>query len=407
MINDEYKIYWIWLQKVLKYGSNKVSYIAQNYESAKHFYDVGERDWRLSGIFTSKEIRDMLNAKISDARKIYNRCKELGYQIVTYQDEEYPDRLKNIQNPPCVLYVSGSAEILNGNNTSVSIVGTRNATVYGMNTAFEMGLNLAKLGVTIVSGGAIGIDTAAHNGAVKGGGKTVAVLACGINYDYLKTNASLRNVIAQNGALVSEYPPDYPVYSSNFIIRNRIVAGMSLCTLVVEAGEKSGSLITANLALDQNRDVFVTVPHDVEVETSKGVMSLIRDGAKVVTDAEQIFKEYNQDYSKSFESKFKVKKIRDELIEKAAKNMQFTEFAEEIKISKPDLKKQNVKKFPEGLSEEAEKVYNSLGDKKYHIDELSVILDMPIKNLLQIMTELEIFSLVKSYSGRMYEKIKF
>lgn len=406
MVNDERTIYWIWLQQILKYGNCKVNLISKFYHNAVNVYNDSEFNRKLSGLFTSKEIYRMSNTPITDAKKIYDRCNELGYEIVTYDSEKYPERLKNIPNPPCVLYVKGNLPDLD-DNICVSVVGSRNASVYGVNMAFEISHDLAKSGAIVISGGAVGIDSAAHRGAIQGNGKTIVVMACGINYDYLRTNISLRNVIAQKGALISEYPPDYPVYSSNFIVRNRIVSGLSLCTVVVEAGQKSGSLITANLALDQNRDVFVTVPNNTESPMLRGVMNLINDGARVVTDAKDIINEYQKNIHKEkCENRFKVRRIRSDIIEQAMKD-NITQDNDEKMFEHDNCNEASKRKnsdIVKNLSDNAKKVYDLLENRKYHIDEISLLSNLSVKELLPVITELEICDVLRAYSGRMYGK---
>lgn len=298
--------YWIWLQNSLKYGSNKVRTVRLIYKNIKDFYHAGEREWRLCGCFTNREIESLKNNTISQSEKIIEKCKKLGYDIVTPDSEYYPKLLREISNPPCVLYVRGDKKCLNS-HVSVSIVGTRSATPYGKEMAFDISRDLAKAGVTVISGGAIGIDSEVHKGVICANGKTIAVLGCGINYPYLLKNSDLRRKISEKGAVISEYPPDFPGSAYTFPMRNRIISGMTLGTLVIEAGEKSGSLITANLANEQNRDVFV-LPVNKMSSVSGGALKLIRDGAQVVTCANDILNEYSK---RQFDSIYEVQKKTD------------------------------------------------------------------------------------------------
>ncbi len=264
-------------------------------------------------------------------------------------------------------------------------MGTRNATEYGKQMSYEMSAQLSQKGAVVVSGGAIGVDTAAHQGAIGAGGKTLAILGCGINFPYLTENEPLRNKISKNGALISEYPPDFPASRPNFPIRNRIISGLSLGTVVIDAGEKSGSLITANLANDQNRNVFV-IPVDMRSPVSKGTVSLIRDGAKVITCADDILNEYKNINTKPAKSLEYQKPKKSYIIGKA-----------EIK---PDINLSEI-------SNEAKSIYNSLKNGKLHIDEISSTTKITIKNLLPLITELEISGLIRANSGRIYEINEF
>ncbi len=282
--------YWIWLQNSLKHGSHKVRTVRLIYNNIKDFYNAGEKEWRLCGCFTNREIENLKMNTLSAAEKIIEKCNNLNYDILTPDSEFYPKLLREIPNPPCVLYVRGDKKCLNS-AFGISIVGTRSATQYGKEMAFDISKDLAQRGVMVVSGGAIGIDSEAHKGALIAGGKTVAVLGCGINYPYLLKNSDLRKRISENGAVISEYPPDFPGSAYTFPMRNRIISGLTVGTLVIEAGEKSGSLITANLANEQNRDVFV-VPVNKMSPVAGGALRLIQDGANVVTCAEDILIEY-------------------------------------------------------------------------------------------------------------------
>ncbi len=283
-------IYDIWLSKALKFTSGKVKFIKSLYNNISDFYNGGETEWRLSGCLTVKELENLKNEPLNNSVKEFELAQKLGYKVIPLFSEKYPHLLEQIYNPPGVLYVKGNVEILNS-ALPVSIVGTRRATCYGKQMAFEIGKNLSLAGATVVSGGAMGIDSAAHCGALSGGGNTIAVLGCGINYPYLMHNKKMREEISKTGAVISEFPPNYPGNIYTFPIRNRVIAGLSLGTLVIEAGEKSGSLISANFACEQNRDVFV-VPVEESSPLSKGPMSLIKDGAQVITSAQDILDNY-------------------------------------------------------------------------------------------------------------------
>ncbi len=388
------KIYWIWLQNALKYGNHKVRIINLLYDNIQKFYNAGEKDWRLCGCFTNKEISSLLGSTIQKAAMVLDRSITLGYQIITLDDKEYPQKLKNIANPPCVLYVKGDIGNID-KKLCISIVGTRSATIYGTQMASELAYNLSKENVIIISGGALGVDRAAHIGALKAGGETIAVLGCGINYKYLAENKQLRNEISKTGALISEYPPDSPAFSSNFPIRNRIISGLSSGTVVIEAGAKSGSLITANLANDQNRDVFV-IPVDMRSSVSQGTVSLIRDGAKIITCAQDILNEYNVK-SKNINSEEEKK----ENINSYPKNQKA--IINENVLFNPILKYNNSDIPVESLPQDYKDVYLFIKNNgKSHIDKISINTNIQIKNLLPIITELEICGFIESYPGKIY-----
>ena len=217
------------------------------------------------------------------------RIAEFGCHIVTQADPVYPESLRQIYDPPIVLYVKG--ELSAKDKNSVAMVGSRMTTHYGIETARKLAYQLAYLGVTVVSGGARGIDTAAHQGALSGKGRTICILGTGINLVTPPENAKLFEQIAASGALVTQFPFNRPADKQSFPIRNRIVAGMTLGTVVVEANLTSGALITANFAIEYGRQVFA-VPGRIDSPRSKGCHDLIKKGAKLCEDVEDILSEF-------------------------------------------------------------------------------------------------------------------
>lgn len=206
------------------------------------------------------------------------------------EDPRYPDLLKNIHDPPRRLWVQGDCDFLT-RGLLVAVVGARDCTPYGEKVAYDLARALAEKGATIVSGLAYGIDTAAHRGALDAGGKTIAVLGCGIDLPYPAGNVPLKAKIAENGAVVSELKPGTEAAPWTFPQRNRIISGLSRGVVVVEAGIKSGSLITAELALQQGRDVFA-VPGPIHSKQSEGTNRLIQNGAKLVASAADVLDEW-------------------------------------------------------------------------------------------------------------------
>ncbi len=217
------------------------------------------------------------------------RCEEFGCHIVTQDDVEYPEMLRQIYDPPLVLYVKGALTAADKNG--VAIVGSRQTTHYGIEVARKLGYQLAYVGVTVVSGGARGIDTAAHQGALSAKGRTICVLGTGINIVFPPENAELFARISESGAVISQYPFNRKADKQSFAIRNRIVAGMTLGTVVVEANLTSGALITSNFAIEYGRQVFA-VPGRIDSPRSKGCHDLIKKGAKLCEGAEDILSEF-------------------------------------------------------------------------------------------------------------------
>ncbi len=234
---------------------------------------------------TQADLRALAEATRADIAATMARLGELGASLVCFGTEQYPKLLAEIDDPPPLLYVKG--EVTRSDELAVAIVGTRRCTAYGETIAEELAASLARRGFTIVSGLAVGIDAAAHRGALSAGGRTIGVMACGIDIDYPKSNAKLRAEMEQSGAAVSEMPLGATPRREVFPQRNRIVSGLALGAIVVEAPVKSGALITADLALDQGREVFA-VPGDIKSPSSRGCHALIRDGARLVESAEDV-----------------------------------------------------------------------------------------------------------------------
>jgi len=210
--------------------------------------------------------------------------------VLTWDDDEYPKRLNEIDQPPPVIYIRGL--LMPEDCWSVAIVGTRRVTAYGRQIADELASHLAQNGITVISGLARGVDAIAHQAAIRAGGRTLAVLGCGVERIYPPENKNLAAQIIQNGALISDYPPGTPPDASNFPPRNRIIAGLSMATVVIEAGESSGALITAQFALDQGREVFA-VPGNILAPQSKGTNRLIFEGARPLLSARDILEVLN------------------------------------------------------------------------------------------------------------------
>lgn len=217
------------------------------------------------------------------------RIKEFGCEVVTQEDENFPSLLREIYDPPIVLYVKGTLTKQDGQG--IAIVGTRHTSHYGQECARKMAYQLAYVGMTIVSGGARGVDTAAHQGAMSAKGRTVAVLGTGINIVFPAENVELFERIASNGAVITQFPFSRKADRQSFPIRNRIVAGMTLGTLVVEAALNSGALITANFATEYGRQIFA-VPGRIDSPGSKGVHDLLKKGAKLCEGAEDVLCEF-------------------------------------------------------------------------------------------------------------------
>lgn len=296
------------------------------------------------------------------------RIEEFGCQIVSQADEEYPQLLRQIYDPPVVLYVKG--QLLAKDKNSVAMVGSRMTTHYGIEAARRLAYQLAYLGVTVVSGGARGIDSAAHQGALSSKGRTIAVLGTGINLVWPPENKELYERITDNGALVTQFPFNSPGTKQSFPIRNRLVAGMTLGTVVVEANLTSGALITANFANEYGRQVFA-VPGRIDSPRSKGCHDLIKKGAKLCEGADDILSEFEYLFPPS---------------------------------NKPASPAETGTLPALELSENEQKVYDTLSEGQISIDEVIRKSGLPASAASVALLSLEMKRIIRQLPGKIFVK---
>lgn len=281
----ERKAYWVGFNLVRGIGAVRLKGLLDFFGSLEVAWQAPADALKNAGI-TGKVIENLLMVrKQVDLARVWDRIQSQGIQVLTWEDELYPRRLREIDQPPPVLYVRG--EILDEDNWSVAIVGTRKITVYGRQVTEELAGFLAQHGITVVSGLARGVDGVAHDACLKAGGRTFAVLGSGVDLVYPPEHLRLADRIRERGALISDYPPGTPPDSVNFPPRNRIISGLSLATIVIEAGETSGALITATFAAEQGRDVLA-VPGNINAPQSKGTNRLIQQGARPLLKPEDV-----------------------------------------------------------------------------------------------------------------------
>ncbi|MGE5577759.1 MAG: DNA-processing protein DprA [Syntrophothermus sp.] len=286
---DSERVYWLALHRLAGVGSRRFKLLLAHFGSAKAAWRAGERALRTVPGLPKEAVDSLIDLRHRlEPEKEEASLAEMGIQYLILEDPGYPQLLKQISDPPPVLYVKGCLSPEDAN--ALAVVGTRLASGAGRYLTEELVKPLACGGLTIVSGLARGIDTAAHTAALAAGGRTIGVLACGVDQIYPRENCALARRIVENGALVSEFPPGTLPLPGNFPARNRIISGLALGTLVVEAPEASGALITAGFAVDQGRDVFA-VPGDPLRRASRGTNGLIKQGAKLVEDHNDIWEE--------------------------------------------------------------------------------------------------------------------
>lgn len=281
--------YWIWLSLRLGPAFKHTASIISAFSDAKNVYDASCEELKETGL--DAELIDVLADKdVSETNSIYSYCIKNHITLLSYDSESYPARLKKIKDPPLLLYCAGVLPDID-DNVCIATVGTRRITEYGRREAYTISRDLACAGAVIISGLALGIDAVCHRACLDAYGKTVAVLGCGIDIIYPRENFELFDEIAKTGAIITEYAPGTRPLPQNFPRRNRIISGLSLGTLVLEADRKSGALITARTALEQGRDLFA-LPGKVGEINSLGTNDLIKNGAKMVTGAQDILEEY-------------------------------------------------------------------------------------------------------------------
>jgi len=280
---------WLALSLTPGLGPTKSKHLVEHFGSAEAIFHTALTPLETAGI-KAVSAQSIFSGKSSElAREEIARASAAGVTILSIDDPNFPSRLKEIYDPPVLLYVRGNAELLN--KPGIAVVGTRHPTPYGSGMAERLACDLAAQGLVIISGMARGVDTASHRGAISAKGKTVAVFGTGVDVIYPKENSRLaEQILALGGALISEFPLGTFAAPQNFPIRNRILSGMSIGVLVVEAAEYSGTRITARLALEQDRDVFA-VPGNVTNKNSWGPNTLIKQGAKLVATWEDVWED--------------------------------------------------------------------------------------------------------------------
>ena len=281
VVTKEEELHWLALRLIPGLGARKANHVVGQFRTPHAIFRASRSELEAAGLSGSAAQTIASGCTFDDALDQQQKMLEAGATLLPCTDPAYPQRLKEIFDPPIVLFARGRIELLQ--SVMLGVVGTRRPTAYGTAAAERLSADLAQAGLTIASGMARGIDTSAHRSALSVGGDTVAVFGCGVDLVYPAENRKLASEIAEKGLLVSEFPMSSPAYPQNFPIRNRIISGMSVGVLVVEGAQYSGSSITAKMALDQQREVFA-VPGNITSKMSWGPNLLIKQGAKLVQE---------------------------------------------------------------------------------------------------------------------------
>ena len=296
--------YWIWLSTRKHLSCERQLALLEHFGSPQEVFLADADALTAAFDLRPRELASLNDKDLAGANAILSRCDEKRVTVLTWQDACSPERLKNINNPPLVLYYEGTFPMLD-EQVSIAVVGSRRASAYGLMQAKRLGYQLGRSKIVVVSGGARGADTQALLGAITAGYPVIAVLGCGTDVAYPAENKVLFGDIRKHGCLLSEYPPGTPPLAEHFPVRNRILCGLCQGVLVAEAPKESGAMITARLALDEGRDVF-TIPANLGVESAGGNLSLLKSGAILVESSYDVIKEYagrypglNTDYEPS------------------------------------------------------------------------------------------------------------
>lgn len=349
------------LNKISGVGSQKLKILIDHFETGENAWKAPIKELMSSGL-DEKTINNIVNGrdKINPNEELELLKKE-NIKILSFTDKDFPELLREIPSAPYLLYVKGDFDF--NASPMLAIVGSRKLTDYGKQAAYSLSKDLSRAGITVVSGMALGIDTVAHRGALESEGKTVAVLGSSLDDNNIgpRSNYQLSRQIIENGALVSDYPLYTPAAIGTFPARNRLMAGLTLGTIVIEAAEKSGTLITANLALEFNREVFA-IPGSIFSQTSQGANNLIRSGAKIVTGVNDIL--------------------------------------EELNLKKKASEKSTKKLIPE--SPEEEKILRILSGETTHIDRIIKLTKLETSVASSTLVILEMKGLIKDMGGQNY-----
>lgn len=384
--------YWLWLTELPGLTNQTRLALLRHFPTPEDVYYADPEEVLLTEGITRAQAELLKNKDLSVADRILADCQRLNIQLLTLQDAAYPGRLKNIYDPPCLLYVKGRLPVFD-EEVAVAVVGTRDCTPYGIACAEKLGYGLTCGGAIVVTGLARGVDAAATRGALRGGGITAAVVGNGLDVQYPPESRYLYEDVAAAGVLLSEYPPGSEPLGWHFPVRNRILSGLCLATLVVEAPERSGALITAGTALEQGRELYA-VPGPIDAPTSVGCNQLIRDGAGLVSEAWDLL----GDFEGRFPDKLRPDKAKHQpsvLGYQARQKEEPKPVPPSVSLSHNEL----------SLTDDQIALLKALPDQEpMLVDDLIELTDLPTRRVLSALTVLEIEHLVKQHSGKRYTR---
>lgn len=383
--------YWLWLSELQGLTNQTRLALLRRFETPERIFYADPEELLLTEGITRQQAELLSDHRLDGARKIQEDCHRLNIRILTIGDAEYPGRLKNIYDPPMLLYMKGRMPVMD-EEVAIAVVGTRSCTPYGEGCAKKLGHELSAAGAVVVGGLAKGIDAAATHGALMAGGVTVGVVGNGLDVRYPYENRFLYDDVAAAGVLLSEYPPGTEPAGRHFPARNRILSGLCVGTLVVEAPLRSGALITAETALEQGRDVFA-VPGPIDAVNSAGCNRLIQEGALLVTGAEDILREYEGRYPQ---------KLRPRAYTEPPKTVGYQ--ARRLAEAKPVPPSVSLSRELPELSDDQLAILRLLGEEPMQVDDIIELTDIPTRRVLSALTVLEMDELVTQHSGKRYTR---
>lgn len=406
--------YWLWLTSRKGMDAPSALTVLDHFITPERAYYGDIEDYEALPL-RAQARQGLMDKELDTAEHILEQCELLGLRIMTFQDADYPTRLKQLADPPALLYIRGRTFHFD-EEAAIGVVGAREPSVYGRQCAERFGLELARGGALLVSGIAEGIDSCAIRGALKGGGPVVSVLAGGVDVPFPSQHRYLYEDVAAAGALISEYPPGTPHKGFHFRARNRILSGLSLGVLAVECRMQSGTMLTVNHAIEQNRDVFAIPGPIMGAPMSEGPNRLIRQGARLVTCAADILEEYWDRYplklSRSAPLTPEAAQARLEDLRQSSGEIPAALEKEETREEKqPPVPKQPeqmtvpVKEQRERFTDDELAVLSALGTKLLSADELVELTQLPARRVLSTLTMLQIGQAVEERPGRRFASL--
>lgn len=390
--------YWVWLAELPRLKGPFRLALLRHFGSPEDIFFADREELLLAEDVPPGQAELALNRDLSAADRILADCQRLGQRILTIQDAEYPQRLRNIFDPPLVLYVKGRMPVMD-EEAAIAVVGTRECTPYGTACGERLGRELAASGAVVVTGLARGVDSAAARGALRAGGSVVGVTGGGLDVVYPPENGDLYADVAARGVLLSEYPPGSPPDKAHFPVRNRIMSGLSVAALVVEAPGHSGALITARLALEQGREVYA-VPGPIDAPDSVGCNRLIRDGAGLAAEGWDILRDFQERFPEKLRPARKLPAWTPLPTRRRAEPRRKPESAPEPEKA-PALRAVSR----EGLTDDQIALLGVLEPEgPVQVDDLIESTGIPARRVSSALTMLEIDGCVRQHDGKRYTR---